>query len=373
MYVAQIMSIRVDTVSADEKLSHASLRLHENDTRFLPVVDDNRQLQGLITRQEIAETEPSAITTLSVGEANYLLSKLKVSDAMITEVITCTPKTLIEEAGRVMRVNRISCLPVVEDGILVGLITDDDILDFLLDVTGVTQTETTRIALLLPDETGHLGQLLDDVNDLGGYIATVVSPISHDYSGRRVVIVRFKADQPETLDQALRDMGYELIDEVVAEEKTHPVEFDIDHPTSKMIAEWMRQNDRFINLLGAQLVEAEAGYCKVRLEISNDMLNAVDLTQGGVAFTLADFAFAVASNSHGRTAVSLSASISYTAATTTGDVLVATAHEDNCSNKTSHYTVRVEKTDGTLVALFHGTAFRRTDTLIEWMQRKKFK
>ncbi len=364
------MSQKVETVSGDEKLSHASQKLHENGTRFLPVVDSENRLIGLITRQEIAQSEPSAITTLSVGEVNYLLSKLKVSDSMITNVVTCTPETLIEEAGRVMRTNEISCLPVVEAGRFVGLITDDDILDFLLDITGSRQTDTTRIALHLPDETGKLGQLLDDVNELGGYISTVVSPISHDYTGMRIVILRYRSEEPEAIDKALREKGYDLIDEQVVEEKTHPVEFDIENTTPEMIAKWMHQHDRFINLLGIELVDASAGYCKVQLRVTAEMMNAVELTQGGVAFTLADFAFAVASNSHGTTAVSLNATISYPAATTRGDVLVAIAQEDNRTNRTGLYTVRVEKDDGTLVALFHGTVFRRSDTLIEWMNKK---
>ncbi len=373
MFVAQIMSAKVETISDSEKLSHASQKLHSNGTRFLPVVDNENHLKGLITRQEIAQAEPSAITTLAVGEVNYLLSKLTVKDAMITDVITCNPETLIEEAGRVMRINEISCLPVIHEDKLVGLITDDDILDFFLDVTGSSQTDTTRIALHLPDETGQLGQLLDDINDLGGYVSTVVSPISKDYTGMRMVILRYRADEPEVIDQALREKGYDLMNEQVPEQLLKPISFDKEHTSVEMIAKWLHQNDRFINLLGIELLEADAGFCKVQLKITADMLNAVDVTQGGVAFTLADFAFAVASNSHGTTAVSLNATISYPAATTRGDLLIATAQEDSRTRRTGLYTVRVEKADGTLVALFHGTVYRRSDTLIDWMQKKQLK
>lgn len=103
------------------------------------------------------------------------------------------------------------------------------------------------------------------------------------------------------------------------------------------------------------------------MTVTEAMLNAVGLTHGGVTFTLADFAFAVASNSHGRTAVALNANITFTAASRAGDVLTATASEENCGGRTATYRVDVRNQEGELVGLFTGTVYRRSDSIAEHM------
>jgi acetoin utilization protein AcuB len=217
MYVQQIMSYPVDCVSADLKLRDAAQLMREKGRRFLPVVDAGQHLVGLLSHRELEKAEPSAITTLSVGEVNYLMAKVTVADVMHKTVISCAPDTLVEEAGQLMREKGIGSLPVVENGRLAGIVTDDDILDFLLAITGCNVTDSTRIAVHLPDRTGELGGLLKAINNLGGYIATVVSPVLPDETGMRVAIIRFRADDPTGLDKKLREQGYDLITEVFPE------------------------------------------------------------------------------------------------------------------------------------------------------------
>ncbi len=218
MYVQQIMSHPVDCVTADLKLRDAAQSMREKGRRFLPVVDARRHLVGLLSHRELEKAEPSAITTLSVGEVNYLMSKVTVGDVMHQPVISCAPDTLVEDAGRLMREKGIGCLPVVAGGgQLAGIVTDDDILDFLLAITGSNLTDSTRIAVHLPDRTGELGRLLKAISDQGGYIATVVSPLLPDETGMRVAIIRYRADDPTQLDKQLREQGYDLITEVFPE------------------------------------------------------------------------------------------------------------------------------------------------------------
>lgn len=213
MYVAQIMSSKVDSATEDMKLSHAAQIMRERNRRFLPVVDDNNSLVGMFSHKELAKSEPSAITTLSVGEVNYLTAKITVGQLMQKSPLTCLPETLVEEAGHIMRQNKVGCLPVIHDNHLVGVVTEDDILDFLLDITGCSLTDTARIAIHLPDTTGALGALMGKINDFGGYIATVVSPVSRDETGKRIAIIRYRADNPEGLDDHLQALGYDLITE----------------------------------------------------------------------------------------------------------------------------------------------------------------
>ena len=136
---------------------------------------------------------------------------------------------------------------------------------------------------------------------------------------------------------------------------------------AETIGRWMEQQDRFARLLGIKLEQVAPGYCQVSLEVTNDMLNAVGITHGGVTFALADFAFAVASNSHGKAAVALTAQINYPCASRAGDLLLAEAREANKTGRTGLYNIEVRNTDKQLVAMFTGTVYRRSDDVLDWI------
>ncbi|HPB75303.1 MAG TPA: CBS domain-containing protein, partial [Chromatiaceae bacterium] len=78
MYVETIMSRPVDTVTAEIKLSQVAHEMRAKGRRFLPVVDAAGVLIGLLSHREVERAAPSAITTLSVGEVNYLMAKVTV-------------------------------------------------------------------------------------------------------------------------------------------------------------------------------------------------------------------------------------------------------------------------------------------------------
>ncbi len=122
--------------------------------------------------------------------------------------------------------------------------------------------------------------------------------------------------------------------------------------------------DRWAAAAGAKLVLVREGYARARMRLAPVHLNGVDVAQGGAVFTLADFAFAAASNSHGTVAVALDTSITFIRAATRG-VLTAEAREESLSRRFSVCTVRVTGEDGAVVALFRGTAFRKEDPIPE--------
>ncbi|RLA35428.1 MAG: hydroxyphenylacetyl-CoA thioesterase PaaI [Gammaproteobacteria bacterium] len=132
---------------------------------------------------------------------------------------------------------------------------------------------------------------------------------------------------------------------------------------AEVIGHWMAEADRFAQGLGIRLVSVAPGCCEVTMLVTEAMHNGVGTTHGGATFTLADFAFAIAANSHGRTAVALSTQMSYPAASHAGDTLTAVATEESLGGRTGLYRVEVRRDDGTLVGLFTGTVFRRRDAI----------
>jgi acyl-CoA thioesterase len=127
--------------------------------------------------------------------------------------------------------------------------------------------------------------------------------------------------------------------------------------------------DRWAAAAGARLDEVREGYARATMRLREDHLNGVAVAQGGAVFTLADFAFAAAANSHGTVAVALDTSITFARAATKG-VLTAEALEESLSRRTSVCNVRVTDGEGTIVALFRGTAFRKEDPIAPLLARR---
>ncbi|SRR5690606_30445196 len=127
------------------------------------------------------------------------------------------------------------------------------------------------------------------------------------------------------------------------------------------IIDKMMSKDFFSQWLGIERLEEGEGFCKLRMQVREEMCNGFTIAHGGISYSLADSALAFASNSHGRKAVSIETSISHIKPVKTGDVLTATAAEKSLGNKIGIYEVRVENQDKVLVALFKGTVFRKDE------------
>lgn len=114
------------TVDPKTTLPEAHKIMKDRRIRRLPVIDRN-QLIGIVTLGDVREAEPSDATTLSIFELHYLLAKLTIGEIMTREPLTISVNATIREAAKMMLQHKIGGLPVMEDGQLVGIITESDI------------------------------------------------------------------------------------------------------------------------------------------------------------------------------------------------------------------------------------------------------
>jgi acyl-CoA thioesterase len=121
------------------------------------------------------------------------------------------------------------------------------------------------------------------------------------------------------------------------------------------------KNDKYAEHSGIELLSVEKGTARARMIVKPYHLNAYNTVHGGALFTLADFAFAAACNSHGTIAVGINAAISYTKAVKEGE-LVAEAEEVSLGPKLGSYVVKVYQGED-VVALFQGMAYRKKETI----------
>jgi len=122
------------------------------------------------------------------------------------------------------------------------------------------------------------------------------------------------------------------------------------------------KNDRYAALSGIELLEAEAGRARAKMEVREMHLNSFGAVQGGAVFTLADYAFAAAANGHGNMAVSVESSIRFFKGASAG-TLFAEAKVVNNHPKLATYEARVTNEKDELVALFTATAYRKNVVL----------
>jgi len=127
---------------------------------------------------------------------------------------------------------------------------------------------------------------------------------------------------------------------------------------AERVVDAMMARDAFSQWLGIEILEVAPQRSTCRLTVRSEMVNGFGVTHGGVAFSLADSAFAFACNSHGKVTVSIENSITYPAPIAVGDVLTATASEDAASGRLSYYSAEVRNQRNEVVGLFRGTAFK---------------
>ena len=107
-------------------LPEALQLMAQHNIRRLPIVDDDK-LVGIVTRGDLRGAQPSQATSLSVFELHYLVGRITLEQIMTRNPLTVTDTTSIQEAARLMLQRKISGLPVVKQGRLVGIITESDI------------------------------------------------------------------------------------------------------------------------------------------------------------------------------------------------------------------------------------------------------
>lgn len=123
------------------------------------------------------------------------------------------------------------------------------------------------------------------------------------------------------------------------------------------------KNEPYANHLGMELVELGEGSAKVTLKPASHMLNTHGTVHGGVIFSLADYAFAAASNSYGKTAVGVSNTINYMGASFPDHPLVAIAQEIKKTRRLAWYRIDVLSNEK-LVATMEAMVFRKQDDFV---------
>lgn len=210
MKVREKMSANPTTIGPDTTVAEAFQLMREKAVRRLPVMNKGK-LVGIVTLNELSKVSPSPATSLSIFEINYLLTKAKIKDIIPKHmnVITIEANANIERAAILMRENKIGGIPVMEDGKLVGIITETDIFDAFIDILGVNRPGT-RIDLEVEDGIGVAAEITGIIAQHGISIQNMVL-IEQEPQPTFEIILRVAARDTESLVHDLKQKGYKIV------------------------------------------------------------------------------------------------------------------------------------------------------------------
>ncbi len=202
MLVKEWMTTEPITVTPETSVMKASQVMKENNIRRLPVVDADGKPVGIISDRDLKEASPSKATTLDVHELYYLLSELQVKDIMTKNLITVSPNTTVEKVAVIMLENKITGLPVVDEGRVVGMLSQGDVFRVLTSITGIYRGGIL-FAFKLEDRPGSIKEVADVIRKHGGRMVSILSSYEMVEEGARRVSIRIM-DLPEEKFNALR-------------------------------------------------------------------------------------------------------------------------------------------------------------------------
>lgn len=203
------MSKPVISISPEMPISDALVLMKKEKIRRAPVVKDGK-LVGIVSDKDLLNASPSPVTTLSIWEMNYLLSKITVSEVMTQNVMTVTEDTPVEQAARIMADNKIGGLPVLKDGHCVGIITETDLFKVFLDLLGAREVGV-RVTIRIEDKTGKLADVTHAIAEAKGSILTL-GQLMDDDNNYRLCTFKVKNLTPEQLKEILTPITAEVID-----------------------------------------------------------------------------------------------------------------------------------------------------------------
>ena len=134
---------------------------------------------------------------------------------------------------------------------------------------------------------------------------------------------------------------------------------------AREVVDHMMKEDLFSQWLGVEVLEVQEGYSRIKMTVRKEMMNGFGIVHGGIAFYLADSAFAFACNNRNNLSVALDTSINFTKPVHIDDVIIAEAKEIHNGRSTGLYQIQIRNQHDHIVAIFKGTCFRTGKKLVK--------
>lgn len=200
------MKTDVAVLSPTNTIADAIRLMDTKKIRHIPIVDQDGQLQGLVTVAKIREATPSIF---HANEHPEDLTK-PLETIMKKNVITGHPLDFVEEVAGVFYEHKISCLPIINDGKLIGIVTETDLLRTMVELTGAHQPGS-QIEIKVPDLAGVLSEITAVIKKRNANILSVLVYPDKKDEHFKILVLRVQTMDPTGLIKDLKQAGHQVL------------------------------------------------------------------------------------------------------------------------------------------------------------------
>ncbi|PLS14865.1 acetoin utilization protein AcuB [Bacillus sp. M6-12] len=206
MILEEIMKRNMYTLSENDSIQTAFATINEKKIRHIPIVNDSNNLVGLVSDRDLRDAAPS------IFRADYHPEDLErpVSTIMKTDLITGHPLDFVEETAVLFYEHNISCLPVIKDHKLVGIITETDLLHTFVELTGANQPGS-QIEVKVPNKSGKLLDISVIIKKRNANIQSVLVYPDKNDSSYKILVIRVSTMNPFQVADDLKKEGYTVL------------------------------------------------------------------------------------------------------------------------------------------------------------------
>ncbi|KKB37563.1 acetoin utilization AcuB family protein [Bacillus thermotolerans] len=205
MIVEEIMQRDLHLLSPEDKIGTALQLFRDKKIRHVPIVDDKGELVGIVTDRDVKDSTPSILKKdLSDEELNKPLSVIMQKD-----VFTGHPLDFVEDIAATFYEYKIGCMPIVQGGEVIGIVTESDVLRTFVELTGVNQPGS-RIEIQMPHKQGQLFEAIEVLNKRRVQIQSVLVYPDKKKEDSRIVVFRIRTMNPTGVIDDLKKDGYNV-------------------------------------------------------------------------------------------------------------------------------------------------------------------
>lgn len=203
MIVEQIMKTDVVSLLPTDSISKAILLMATKKIRHIPIIDEHQHVVGLITDRDIKDAAPS------IFRANENKEDLEkpIQTIMKQNVITGHPLDFVEEIAALFYEHHISCLPILKDQLLVGIVTETDLLHTLVELTGANQPGS-QIEVKVPNKAGMLFDIASVIRNHNTNIQSILVYPDKKDEKYKILVIRVQMMNPVALIDDLKAAGH---------------------------------------------------------------------------------------------------------------------------------------------------------------------
>jgi len=208
MKVRDIMSTNVVTVTEKTLVNDAKQIMEAHRIRRLPVMKKDK-LVGLVTKHMLLEAAPSPATSLNIWELNYLLSKMTVKEIMVKNPFTISPDMPVEEALQLGQDKGFGAFPVVENGKLVGVVTESDIVRMMTRALGV-RDKGKKIDIRVSAQFGTMKRIMDILDSRKTVLLSMMTLPPEEGENDWLIMLRVRSEDAEPIAKELESSGFNV-------------------------------------------------------------------------------------------------------------------------------------------------------------------